>query len=123
MLSAHLEALQQHRRILHSTPSSLPFYLRQKSDNDDDKKITVRLIKVAITKTTDTKAVVKSILEACKLPTEYIDQVKSTYTSTYNSTSAHKSKSRSNDDEATFDSEFDIFQYRVRKARENESLQ
>ena len=68
----------------------------------------------------DTKVVIKHILETCNLSTEYIDKIKSepkpNPTRTYRPTPKNPEES-----ETPFD-DFDLFQFRVREARENESL-
>lgn len=132
LLSAHLESLLTQRRILHSTPKVLPFYVR--ASNQPEQRGTFNLIKVPLERTTDTKMVLKKILEACNLPTEYVDKMpsnesgKSSSKNGYSSSTSgdfyyrKRTENESDHEEPPFVSDFDIFQFRVRKAKENESL-
>lgn len=130
LLSAHLESLLSQRRVLPSTPKILPFYVR--ASNAPEHRGIFKLVKVPLERTTDTKLVLKKILESCNLSTEFVEKMASTATS---GGSAKGQKSRSSsaggptyrrraeqEEESPFESEFDIFQFRVKKARENESL-
>lgn len=128
LLSAHLESLLNQRRILHSTPKILPFYVR--ASNLPEQRGTFNLIKVPLEHTIDTKQVLKKILEACNLSTEFVDKMPS---SASGASSGQRSKTAdyfyrkragngADQEESTFESEFDIFEFRVKKAKENESL-
>lgn len=130
LLSAHLESLLNQRRILHSTPKILPFYVR--ASNLPEQRGTFNLIKVPLEHTTDTKLVLKRILEACNLPTEFVDKMPSSSAGANSNGNArstmadyfYRKRAGNNADkeESPFESEFDIFQFRVKKAKENESL-
>ncbi|XP_058452037.1 T-cell activation inhibitor, mitochondrial [Malaya genurostris] len=131
LLSAHLESLLSQRQVLPSTPKQLPFYIR--ASNSPDQRGKFNLIKVPLERTTDTKLVLRKILQSCNLSTDYVDKMSSESSST--SVKGHRSRSSSDDsrdssfvhrkrpdEDSPFESEFDIFQFRVKKARENESL-
>ncbi|XP_039433248.1 T-cell activation inhibitor, mitochondrial [Culex pipiens pallens] len=135
LLSAHLESLLSQRRVLPSTPKILPFYVR--ASNAPEHRGIFKLVKVQMERTTDTKLVLRKILESCNLSTEFVEKMVSTAATTTAGGSSRGQKSRSSstggggqtyrrraeqDEESPFESEFDIFQFRVKKARENESL-
>lgn len=111
-LSAHLEALQQHK-LLTSSPSSLPFYVR---GAEIEKKGTFKLIKIPLERNRDLKVVVKRILQSCSLPTEYIDKFKPIPSS---SGSSYEEKSSYSPDETS--EEFIIVQ-RVKKEKDLNTL-
>lgn len=126
ILSAHLEALQNQKRILPGPPN-LPFYLKpdRKSNQSDLKLIK---IKVPLVRDTDTRNVVRNILEACHLPTEFIDKIprrgspRRTFTAT-NSTGSNASVKYKYEFDNFSSEEFDLFQLRVHRKKEEESLQ
>ncbi|XP_065076285.1 T-cell activation inhibitor, mitochondrial [Ochlerotatus camptorhynchus] len=129
LLSAHLESLLTQQRVLHSTPRILPFYIR--ASNLPEQRGTFNLIKVPLERTTDTKMVLKKILEACNLPTEFVDKMPSNGSGNYSRTNGNSRSTSSGDSfyrkragngPDQEDSPFDIFQFRVKKAKENESL-
>lgn len=132
LLSAHLESLLTQQRVLHSTPRILPFYVR--ASNLPEQRGMFNLIKVPLERTTDTKLVLKKILEACNLPTEIVDKMPS-HGSGNSSRTNGNARPTSGDffyrkragngpeqEEPPFVNEYDIFQSRVKKAKENESL-
>lgn len=122
ILSAHLETLQ--RRTFTSSqsgPSSLPFYLRDKSKP-------FRLVKVPLGKQRDTKTFVISILKICELSVEKIEKLSSTPTPPKRQLSDfHQApggiKYSVDDTEGQFSEEFDLFQFKVRQARQDETLE
>jgi Domain of unknown function (DUF4461)/Domain of unknown function (DUF4460) len=118
VLSAHLEALQR-RSVPHASPMSLPFYLRTKG-----KEPPYKLVSVAL-KERDTKTFVTKILQTCDLETTYIEKISSESFSPKHTGYQHKSgyKYTVNDDESQFSEDFDIFNIKVRRARENETLE
>lgn len=122
ILSAHLEALQ--RSSFTSSQSALPFYLRNK-----DKSKPFRLVRVPLGKQRDTKNFVISILKICELDVEKIEKLSSTPTSPKKRTLSdfHDTpggiKYTADDDEGQFSEEFDLFQFKVRQAREDETLE
>ncbi|XP_059616479.1 T-cell activation inhibitor, mitochondrial [Phlebotomus argentipes] len=69
LLSAHLEALNK-RRVLQSTPTMLPFYLRSPQTNNPGK-----MVRVPVERSADAKRVLKKILQSCELSTEYLDKI------------------------------------------------
>uniref|UniRef100_A0A2M4AHB0 Putative t-cell activation inhibitor mitochondrial n=1 Tax=Anopheles triannulatus TaxID=58253 RepID=A0A2M4AHB0_9DIPT len=146
LLSAHLESLLKQRRILPSTPQTLPFYIRASNELQD--RGTFNLIKVPLERTVDTKLVLRRILESCNLPTEFVDKMPSMQDSSRSKTrtafddfhqqqTAHQQsfyyKKRSeynfgkeqqdDEDDSPFEKEFDIFQFKIKRTRENETLQ
>nr|XP_040234454.2 T-cell activation inhibitor, mitochondrial [Anopheles coluzzii] len=146
LLSAHLESLLTQKRILPSTPRALPFYIR--ASNAPQDRGTFNLIKVPLERTVDAKLVLRRILESCNLPTEYVDKMPATkpcstatsssgspYEEGFQQQQQHQSfyyKKRSEynfgkeeeeaDDSGPFEKEFDLFQFRIKKVRENETL-
>lgn len=123
-LSAHIEALQQHR-ILQSTPTVLPFYVRQKKEE----RSSFQLIKVPMEKSLDTKRVLQKILNACGLSTESVEKLQTDFGAIYRMQVAEspskESKSPNNkyhEFDSPFGEEFDLFSHRVRKTREDTSL-
>uniref|UniRef100_A0A182JF51 Uncharacterized protein n=1 Tax=Anopheles atroparvus TaxID=41427 RepID=A0A182JF51_ANOAO len=141
LLSAHLESLLSQQRILPSTPRSLPFYVR--ASNAPQDRGTFNLIKVPLERTVDAKVLLRRILESCNLPTEYVDKMPSTKNSTAPPSGTHPEgfqqqqqnsfyyrkrseynfgKEQADDDDSPFEKEFDLFQFRIKKVRENETL-
>ncbi|XP_058120696.1 T-cell activation inhibitor, mitochondrial [Anopheles ziemanni] len=140
LLSAHLESLLNQQRILPTTPRSLPFYIR--ASNAPEDRGTFNLIKVPLERTVDAKLLLRRILESCNLSTEYVDKMPSTKNSTstgtytgdfqqqqqqnsfyYRKRSEYNfGKERADEEEAPFEKEFDLFQFRMKKVRENETL-
>uniref|UniRef100_A0A1L8E2U1 Putative t-cell activation inhibitor mitochondrial n=1 Tax=Nyssomyia neivai TaxID=330878 RepID=A0A1L8E2U1_9DIPT len=72
LLSAHLEALNN-RRVLQSTPTVLPFYLRSATASNPGK-----MVRVPVERSADPKRVLKKILQSCDLSTEYLDKMPQT---------------------------------------------
>ncbi|XP_053693984.1 T-cell activation inhibitor, mitochondrial [Sabethes cyaneus] len=137
LLSAHLESLLSQRRILPSTPKMLPFYVR--TSNSPEQRGTFNLVKVPLERTVDPKIFLRKILESCNLSTEYLDKIpsgtssgdksqrsrSSSDTGSYNESFTYRKRTEDgsdNQEESPFESEFDVFQFRIKKARENESL-
>ncbi|XP_052868518.1 T-cell activation inhibitor, mitochondrial [Anopheles cruzii] len=135
-LSAHLESLLSQRRVLPSTPRTLPFYIR--ASNEPQDRGTFHLIKVPLERTIDTKLVLRRILESCNLSTDFVDKMQTTDAGSSTQTRAtfdefqqrpqqsfyYKKRSEYNfgKERATDDEEFDMFQFRIKKVRENETL-
>lgn len=95
-----------------------------KPDNKINKEL--RLIKVPLVRDTDTKAVLKHILEACDLSTEFIDKIPShksgsrrTFTANPNSSNAKYKYEFDN----LSGEDFDLFQLKVRTKKEQDTLQ
>lgn len=119
ILSSFLESLQ--RQVVPPGPPVLPFYLRSK-----DKSQPFRLVKIPLGKQRDTKNFVILILKICELDVEKIEKLSSPPTSPKRSLSDfHQASSSSNADdyENPFSEEFDLFQFKVRRAREDETLE
>lgn len=122
ILSAHLETLQ--RQVYpQSSPQSLPFYLRSKDQSNP-----FRLVKVPLHKERDTKRFITKILTICDLDISFVEKIstepQSPKRSSYSSYSQPGSVRYTVDNnEGQFSEEFDIFQLRVRKAREDEKLE
>lgn len=123
-LSAHLSELQRSNFApQQSTPSQLPFYLRNK-----DKSKPFRLVKVPLNNQRDTKNFVISILKICDLNVEKVEQLTSTPPSPKKTSSDYYQRPTGvkytvDDNENPFAEEFDIFQFKVRRAREDETLE
>jgi len=121
ILSAHLESLRSNR--VPSSPSAIPFYLKNR-----DKLNPFRLVKVSMQRK-DTKSFVSSILKTCDLETDYIEKIVQQQSPKRYSTGSSDSSSRPNvkynvdSNEGQFSEEFDLFQFKVRKAREDETLE
>jgi Domain of unknown function (DUF4461)/Domain of unknown function (DUF4460) len=121
ILSAHLESLQR-QTTAQSSPSTLPFYLRNK-----DKSKPFRLVKVPMHVHRETKGFVVGILKLCEVERENIEKVekissaptspKRTLSEFYPSRNVKYTVDDDNDDE------FEMFQFKVRRAREDESLE
>ncbi|XP_052896218.1 T-cell activation inhibitor, mitochondrial [Anopheles moucheti] len=144
LLSAHLESLLSQKRILPSTPRTLPFYIR--ASNAPQDRGTFNLVKVPLERTVDTKLVLRRILESCNLSTEFVDKMPASKNSTPNQSASstyeegfqqqyqqsfyYRKRSEHNfgrdedddQDDSPFEKEFDLFQFRIKKVRENETL-
>lgn len=127
-LSAHLEALTQHR-LLDTTPNTLPFYVRSQ---DTEKKGNFRLVNVPLEKSLDAKRVIKGILEACKLSTDQVDKIQTDFENIYYAQQAQGSSRQNNSkngfehkkyDEFHSTNEFDLFWFRAKKQREETTLE
>lgn len=122
ILSAYLESLQR-GVIIAQSKSLLPFYLR----NNKDKSNPFRLVHVPLHKERNTKTFVMSILKICDLETSFIENIPSP--TKQSSTSSYQHKSSSNvkysvyDEEGRLSEDFDLFQFKVRKAKEDETLE
>ncbi|CRK86368.1 CLUMA_CG000214, isoform A [Clunio marinus] len=120
VLSAHLENLQRRSFAPQSGPTNLPFYLR-----DKDKSKPFRLVKVPLTQQRDTKNFVVNVLKICGLETVSVEKIAATPPSPKKSSGGFKSsglKYTVDDNEGQFSEEFDLFQFKVRRAREDETL-
>lgn len=126
LLSAHIEALTNQNRILPGPPT-IPFYLKPEGKAKD---LTLKLRLVPLEKSTDTKSVLKRILEACELSTAYVDKLPSRRTYTppkprKRSPSGPRTNNYSYDSPGSheeFEDDFEIFRTRVYKKKEDESL-
>lgn len=103
----------------------LPFYIRNK-----DKSTPFHLVKVPMHKQRDTKNFVIDILNICEVEKADIDKVENLKASPKKSYSTNSSyrpptgvKYTVNDDDGQFSEEFDLFQFKVRRAREDETLE
>lgn len=124
ILSAHLECLQR-KTTPQSNSSTLPFYLKNK-----DKSKPFRLVKIPLYQQSETKGFVLNILKICEVDKENIEKVEKIPSATssskrslsefYPSTSV---KYTVEDNDGQFSEEFDLFQFKVRRAREDESLE
>lgn len=119
VLSAHLESLQRRSYALQSNPPNLPFYLRNK-----DKSKPFRLVKVPLNQQRDTKNFVINVLKICDLDSEKIEKM--TPASPKKTSVDYRPrpgvKYTVDDNEGQFSEEFDLFQFKVRRAREDETL-
>lgn len=121
-LSAHLEVLQR-RGLPQSSPPSLPFYLRSK-----DKSNPFRLVKLNLHKERDTKTFVMHILKSCGLDDAlgYVEKLADppspSKQSSYRQPGAAGVKYTAEFNDGQFSEEFDLFQFKVRKAKEDETL-
>lgn len=122
VLSAHLETLQRRSFAPQSGPATLPFYLRNK-----DKSKPFRLVKVPLNHQRDTKNFVISILKICDLDVDKVEKIASAPPSPKRSSSEYQQrpgvKYNVDENESQFSDEFDLFQFKVRKAREDETLE
>jgi hypothetical protein len=118
ILSAHLEHLQ--RRSTPQSPPTLPFYVRNK-----DKEKPFRLVKVPLNQQNDTKKFVISILKIAgcsEEDTKKVEQI-TPQSPKRNLSEFHPSRKYTvHDADDQFSEEFDLFQFKVRRAREDESL-
>lgn len=126
ILSAHLESLQRQTFTSQSSLKILPFYLRNK-----DKTKPFRLVKVPMQNQRYTKDFVINILKICDLEKD-VEKVEKLVKSSPSSSSrpAPNYQQRSggikytaDDSEGHFNEEFDLFQFKVRQAREDETLE
>lgn len=115
VLSAHLEALQRQTTGYGGT-TNLHFYLRNK-----DKSKPFRLVKVPLNQQRDTKNFVISILKICELDVEKVEKLSPP--SPKRSLREFSQGPNVNDDEGQFSEEFDLFQWKVRRAVEDETLE
>lgn len=122
VLSAYLESLQRSLYTPQTGPESLPFYLRNK-----DKSKPFRLVKVPLGKQRDTRNFVVNILKICDLDAEKIEKLSSAPPSPKRSSFGFQPqpgvKYTVDDNEGQFSEEFDLFQFKVRRAREDETLE
>lgn len=123
ILSSYLENLKRGSIIAQSKPS-LPFYLRNSKDTSNP----FRLINVPLQKERDTKTFVMSILRKCDLDTSYVENIPdppspSKRATFYQQHQQSSGKYKVNDDDSQFSEEFDLFQFKVRKAKEDETLE
>lgn len=119
ILSAHLEHLQ--RKSTSQSPPTLPFYLR-----NSDKSKPFRLVKIPLNQQSDTKKFVINILQICDCSEEETRKVEQIVPTSPKRTLSEFYPSRKytvDDDESQFSEEFNLFQFKVRRAREDESLQ
>jgi Domain of unknown function (DUF4461)/Domain of unknown function (DUF4460) len=120
ILSAHLESLQRRAFAPQSGPTNLPFYLRNK-----DRSKPFRLVKVPLNQQRDTKNFVISVLKICDLDSEKIEKLAPASpkkTSVDYQPRPGGVKYTVDDNEGQFSEEFDLFQFKVRRAREDETL-
>lgn len=120
-LSAYLEQLQRGLSQV-AQSKSLPFYLRNNKDTSNP----FRLVHVPLHKERNTKIFVMNILKICDLETSYIENVPSP-TKHQPASSSFQQKSSNikysvYDEEGRFSEDFDLFQFKVRKAKEDETL-
>lgn len=117
-LSAHLEVLQR-RSLPQSSPPTLPFYLRSK-----DKSNPFRLVKFELHKQRDTKTFVMHILKTCDLDTTFVEKLADPPSPSKQSSYRQPAgvKYTVDDNDGQFTEEFDLFQFKVRKAKEDETL-
>lgn len=123
ILSAHLESLQRQSFVPQSSPATLPFYLRNK-----DKTKPFRLVKVPMQNQRNTKDFVINILKICDLEKD-VEQVEKLVKFSPSRSSSSNYQQRSgvkytvDNNEGQFSEEFDLFQFKVRRAREDETLE
>uniref|UniRef100_A0A1B0CN04 ABC transporter domain-containing protein n=1 Tax=Lutzomyia longipalpis TaxID=7200 RepID=A0A1B0CN04_LUTLO len=113
LLSAHLEALNK-RRVLQSTPTILPFYLRSSQANNPGK-----MVRVPVERSADPKKVLKKILQSCDLSTEYLDKMPQAPERPERRRVNYTFTQQQQDD--VFEDEFVIFQ-NINKARDDKTL-
>lgn len=122
VLSQVMESLQRRSFAPQSSPQLLPFYLRSK-----DKSQPFRLVKVPLRQQNDTKNFVISILKICDLDFEKVENIASAPPSPRKSSSEHQPppgvRYTVDDNDGQFTEEFDLFQFKVRRAREDETLE
>lgn len=121
-LSAHLESLQRRSFGVQSLPSNLPFYLRNK-----DKTKPFRLVKVPMNTQRDTKNFVIQILKICELSddVEKVEKLASAPPSPKRSQERYRQSGvryTVDHNDGQYSEEFDLFQFKVRRAREDETL-
>lgn len=125
VLSAYLENLKRGSLIAQS--KSLPFYLR----NNKDKSEPFRLVKLPLKQERDTKTFIMKILKTCDLETNYVESLPSPPSPSKRASNYYQQQQKEqkthnytvNNDEGPFAEEFDLFQFKVRKAKEDETLE
>ncbi|KAG5674569.1 hypothetical protein PVAND_004523 [Polypedilum vanderplanki] len=128
VLSGHLDSLQRHvgSQTSSNHPSSIPFYLRSK-----DKSKPFKLVKVPL-HNEPLNSFVTNILRTCDLETSYVEKISSQTqqqrpsTANFNNRYRYEPPKSDNmrykvDDKDVYE-EYDLFQFKVRKAREDETL-
>lgn len=121
VLSAHLESLQRRTLYPQQLPPSIPFYLRSK-----EKSNPFRLVKVPLHKERDTKNFVLNILKTCDLDTAFVEKLdppSPSKQSGYYRQPGAGVKYTVEDNDGQYSEEFDLFQFKVRKAKEDETLE
>lgn len=122
LLSAHLETLNR-KKIIPTTPSPLPFYVRSSSSSTAS-DWTSKLVRVPIERSVDPKRVLQQILKSCELSTKYIDSMKSEPVKRSSSSSSTKRTSASQYEEEPppgfYDA--DIIYRNIKKRQEERSL-
>lgn len=123
ILAAHLESLQRGLAIAQS--KSLPFYLRNKDTSNP-----FRLVHVPLHKERNTKNFVLNILKICDLETSYVENIPSPTKQSTTAPSGYQQKNSDtnvkysvSDEEGRLSEDFDLFQFKVRKAKEDETLE
>ena len=122
ILSQSLESLQKLSRFPPQSPKSLPFYLRIKNQENTPFK----LIKVPLQTQRNTQNFVKDILKVCEIDTTYIEKLTPSTSSNFKVTSDRKHSNdyyKTSNDQEPFPSDFDLFLFKVRRAREDETLE
>lgn len=120
-LSAHLEQLQRQYFSAQPAQVTLPFYLRNK-----DKSKPFRLVKLPLNQQRDTRSFVINILKTCELGEDAKKVENNTPPSPKRTSGTYQQSSglkyTVDDNEGQFSEEFDLFQFKVRRAREDETL-
>lgn len=126
VLSAYLESLDK-GYAPRTQQSSISFYLRNKDTNKKSDK-SFKLVSVPLNQQQrDAKTFVRNILKICDLSRDDIDkvdQLKSRSPKKYANSSSSSSGSKYNvhDNDFEFSEDFNIFHWKIRKAREDETL-
>jgi hypothetical protein len=118
-LSEHIESLEKGYQP--RSKSSLVFYLR----NKDKKSQPFKQVQVPLNNQKDSKTFVLNILKICDLPKEDIEKIEKesiNYKKPKSTQSTSSTSQRVHDNDDEFSEEFDLFQFKVRKAREDETL-
>lgn len=124
VLSAYLESLEK-GYTPRTQQSSISFYLR----NKDKSAKSFRLVSVPLNQQQrDSKLFVRTILKICDLPRDEIDKVdqlkpRSPKKSANSSQQSAGSKYNVHDKDDQFSEEFNIFQWKIRRAREDETIE
>lgn len=131
ILSAYLESLEK-GYLPRTKQPSLSFYLRNKGSNKDKSK-PFKLVSVPLNQQRDSKTFVVNILKICDLPRDDVENVQ---TLKPRSPKKHANQSSSeftyaasgrkynvDDKDDQFSEEFDLFQFKIRRAREDETLE
>lgn len=124
ILSAHIEQLKRGYYV--AAQPSLPFYLRDTKDKSNP----IRLVTVPLSDR-DTKDFVLNVLRKCDLDTAYVQSIPdspkksaSYYQQQQQQSSGNVNvKYKVDDNEQQFSEEYDLFQFKVRKAKEDETLE